>query len=123
VSAISNYCHTQQAVSFEKSRRAMNITRSTILGKLIAFSGVCGGDRERSLALNDTACTALYKYAIKNNKKSMYINNLLTQILILISSVLMCSRKSKEIIFQCNFELQCVPWFVSQKSSLINEIE
>jgi len=51
-----------QAVSFGKSRRAMNITTSTISGELIAFSG--GGERERSLALNDTACNWLFYLTI-----------------------------------------------------------
>ena len=47
----------QQALSFENPRRAMNITICSISGELLAFSGVCGGERERSLASNDKACS------------------------------------------------------------------
>ena len=45
-----------QALSFENPRRAMNITICSISGELLAFSGVCGGERERSLDSNDKAC-------------------------------------------------------------------
>ena len=34
----------------------MNITILSISGELLAFSGVCGGEHERSLVSNDKAC-------------------------------------------------------------------
>ena len=47
------FFQNSQALSFENPWRAMNITICSISGELLAFSHMCGGERERSLASNN----------------------------------------------------------------------
>ena len=75
------FFQNSQALSFENPWRAMNITICSISGELLAFSGVCGGERERSLASNDKACSHIPQVLL-GILRNWYLNTFILPVLL-----------------------------------------